>query len=143
MVDTDPPPLTEEPPAYRPGLFAAFRRRRAEADPADVRRREDRIAHDAYEQGRRDAYQRGRRDERARRRGSPLLSLLVLLIALAGGAMVYLAAREGSFAGGGQVVDRAIGHAAAPARSAAGRTGEALEQAGQSLKKESGSSEAG
>src|ERR1700693_970049 len=60
----------------------------------------------------RDAYPRGRLDERARRRRSPLLSLLILIVAAAGGALVYLAASQGSFSRGGEVVDRAMGHAA-------------------------------
>jgi hypothetical protein len=93
----------------------------------------------------RHAYERGRRDERARqdaralrRRRSPLLGLLVLSIAVMGGAFVYLAASEGSFGRGGEVVDRALGHAADPLKPAAGRAGDALENAGRSLKKASG-----
>jgi len=53
--------------------------------------------------------------------------------------MVYLAAREGSFARGGQVVDATLGQAAAPARSAADNAGNALENAGRSLKDTAGS----
>jgi hypothetical protein len=90
---------------------------------------------------RRDAYERGRRDERARRRGSPLLTLLVVLIAAAGGALVYLAAREGSFGRGGQVVDHTLSHAADQAKPAVGRAGEAMENAGRSLKQTSGSNQ--
>jgi hypothetical protein len=48
--------------------------------------------------------------------------------------MIYLAVREGSFAGGGQVVDRTLGHAAEPAKSVAYSAGNALEGAGKSLK---------
>jgi hypothetical protein len=119
---------------HRPGLFAAFRtRRRADRAIGVVE-----AGHD--ERVARDAYDRGRRDERARRHRSPVLSLIVLVIAIAGGAMVYLAAREGSFTAGGHVVDKAIGKAAEPARTAADSAGNALESAGQSLKESGGSS---
>jgi len=87
----------------------------------------------------RHAYERGRRDERARRRrGSPLLGLVVLTIAAMGGAFVYLAASQGSFSRGGEVVDRALGHVADPLKPAADRAGDALENAGRSLKKATG-----
>ena len=85
----------------------------------------------------RDAYNRGRRDERARRRGPPFAALLVV-VALAGGALFYLAAREGSFSGGGQVVDKTISSAAHSTtnvvQGAANHAGDALENAGQTLK---------
>jgi len=64
------------------------------------------------------AYERGRRDERARRKGRPFLSLVVFLVALLGVGMMYLAAHEGSFARGGQVVDHKIAAAADRARLA-------------------------
>ena len=51
------------------------------------------------------AYEKGRRDERSRHRSHPILTLVVAVIALVGGTMIYLAAREGSFAQGGRVVD--------------------------------------
>lgn len=89
-----------------------------------------------------DAYERGRRDEARRHRGSPLLSLLVLIIIVGAALLIYLAAREGSFAGGGAVVDNNISQAAntvqAPFKRAAGKAGDTLENAGQTLKQDSG-----
>jgi len=120
----------------RASLLSAYRagrddeRARIQKDPGDTRVRDKRW---------RDAYERGRRDERARRRGSPLLTLLLLIVAVAGGALIYLAAREGSFSRGGQVVDQTIGHAADQAKPAVGRAGDALENAGRSLKDNSSS----
>lgn len=57
------------------------------------------------------AYDKGRRDERSRHRSHPILTLVVAVIALVGGTMIYLAAREGSFAQGGQVVDHQLSQA--------------------------------
>ncbi len=64
------------------------------------------------------AYDRGRRDERARRRRSPLMALTVGSAALVGGAVLALAALEGSFQTGGAVVDRQVSNAAAQAGKA-------------------------
>lgn len=64
------------------------------------------------------AYEKGRRDERARHRGHPILSLAVAIIALVGGAMLFLAAREGSFAQGGRVMDAQIATASDQAQLA-------------------------
>ncbi len=90
-----------------------------------------------------EAYDRGRREERLRRRGSPLLSLLVLIVVIIGGLMIYLAVRNGSFSSGGAVVDRDLSRAAqtaqAPIKDAADKTGDALQSAGQSLKRKAGS----
>lgn len=55
-----------------------------------------------------DAYAKGRRDEHSRHPGHPILSLAVVLVAVIGGAMLFLAAREGSFARGGHIVDTQI-----------------------------------
>src|SRR5579872_1876476 len=86
----------------------------------------------------REVYERGRRDERARHRGSPLATLLVLAVIVAGGAVVYLAASEGSFSKAGATIDSNISTASqkvqAPVRQAADRAGSTLEQAGESLK---------
>jgi hypothetical protein len=57
----------------------------------------------------REAYERGRKDERGRRRDSPLLVCLVVLLALAGGVSLTTAATHGSFAEGGAAIDRALG----------------------------------
>ena len=54
------------------------------------------------------AYERGRKEERARHRGHPVLALLVFAVAVAGAGMVFLAAREGSFTRGGQVLDHKL-----------------------------------
>jgi hypothetical protein len=117
---------------------------------------------DAYKEGRRDenarlkndpaavdksaldaAYDRGRHDERLRRRGSPLLGFLVLLVAIVGGIIIYLAVRDRSFTAAGASVDKSISTTAqtveAPVRGAADKTGTALENAGQNLKNRAGS----
>jgi hypothetical protein len=64
------------------------------------------------------AYDRGRRDERARHRRSPLMALTVGSAALVGGAVLALAALEGSFQNGGAVVDTQVSKAAQQAGEA-------------------------
>ena len=123
---------------HRPGLFAAFRGRPRTETPAKEVVYVEQPNPKLQEKAAHEAYERGRRDERARHRGSPLLAFLILVIALAGGTIIYLAAREGSFQRGGQVVDSTIGQAAAPAKSAAASAGAALENAGRSLKNTAG-----
>ena len=118
----------------------------------------------AYERGRRDgrddvdekglisehdsalrhAYERGRRDERARhprRRGSPLLTTLLLLAAFAGAFVVYLGVSRGSFTGGGQAIDQNLSNAGRQAeqagRDVVHKAGDTLENAGQKLKQQS------
>jgi hypothetical protein len=85
------------------------------------------------------AYERGRLEERLRHRGSPLLSLLVLIVVIIGAGLIYLAIRNGSFSNGGAVVDRSLTSvsqtAQAPIKGAADKAGSALENAGQTLKK--------
>jgi hypothetical protein len=63
-----------------------------------------------------EAYDRGRREERARHRSHPFLALIVFAIAVVGGIMLFLAIREGSFSGAGQVADQqlAVAQAEAP-----------------------------
>jgi len=134
-------------------------------DPIAEAERERRKA--AYEQGRKDghndvddsglmtehgsavrrAYDRGRRDERARRprrRGTPVLTTVLLLAACAGAFVVYLGVSQGSFAGGGRTIDQNIAnakaHAAQASRTAADRAGDALENAGQRIKQQNGDS---
>ena len=106
---------------------------RQRVDPSDVKVRKGELD---------DAYAKGRRDERRRRRGSPLLSFIVFLIVVAAGVLFYLAVRNGSFASGGAVVDNSISNvserATAPVRNAADKAGNALENAGQSLKQRVG-----
>ncbi|HEY5071019.1 MAG TPA: hypothetical protein VII63_03210 [Caulobacteraceae bacterium] len=82
------------------------------------------------------AYDRGRRDERSRRRGSPFLTFLLVVLAVAAAAMVFLAVRLGSFAAAGAVVDTVI---RTPFHGAADKAGSALQNAGRSLKDRAGS----
>lgn len=91
------------------------------------------------------AYEKGRKDESRRprrRRGSPLFSFLILIIVAAAAGLVYLAAQNGSFAGGGAVVDSHLSQASqsvqAPFKRAADKAGDALENAGQKLKQNAG-----
>jgi hypothetical protein len=93
------------------------------------------------------AYDRGRRDERAarhpRRRGSPVLTTVLVLAAAAGAFVVYLGVSQGSFSRGGQVVDQNLNSASSTASGAVqntvNRAGDALENAGQQLKQTAGS----
>jgi hypothetical protein len=89
-----------------------------------------------------DAYDKGRRDERARRRGSPFLTLLLLIVVVIGAALIYFAIQNGSFSSGGAVVDQKLSSAAAkvqaPFRGAANKAGTALENAGIDLKQDAG-----
>lgn len=58
-----------------------------------------------------DAQDRGRREERLRRRASPLsmlFGILLFLLAIVAVITIVLAARYGSFAAAGQVVDTAL-----------------------------------
>lgn len=65
---------------------------------------------DAQEVG--DAYDRGRRDERKARKHHPIMMTLTLAMALVGGVVLALAAKEGSFARGGVIVDHGLAVAA-------------------------------
>ena len=84
------------------------------------------------------AYAQGRRDERAKRVRHPLIAAAVVGLAVVGGAMLVLAAREGSFSTAGQVADQQLAVAAAEAgpalQSAVSATGESLKDAGSDLK---------
>ena len=86
------------------------------------------------------AYQRGRDREAARRarRGSPVLSLIVLVAVVLAAGFIYLAVRHGSFSNGGAVIDHDLDTAAhtvnAPIKNAALTTGAALQKAGEKLK---------
>jgi hypothetical protein len=57
------------------------------------------------------AYDRGRDEARARRPGFGFVSFLMLMIAACGAVLLALAAEQGSFAGGGQVVDNTLAQA--------------------------------
>jgi hypothetical protein len=84
------------------------------------------------------AYERGRQDERAQRRRHPLMMTLLFVAALAGLAILGVAAYEGSFARGGVVVDQNLSAAADRAepavRGAAADAGQAVQGAGRTLK---------
>lgn len=90
-----------------------------------------------------EAYVRGRRDERVRRRGSPLLTFILLIVVAIGAVLIYFAIQNGSFSGGGAVIDQKISSAAekvqAPIRGAADKAGTALQNAGTDLKQDAGS----
>jgi hypothetical protein len=89
---------------------------------------------DAFAEGRR----QGRREEK-KRHSHPILTLMVVLIALAGAAMLAVAAKEGSFSRGGQVVDQNLAVAADQAKikaaDAAAQTGQAIQNAGTTIEK--------
>ena len=93
----------------------------------------------------RQAYDRGRRDERARRprrHGAPFLTFVVLVAAVLGAGAIYLGVSQGSFTRGGQVVDQKLSSVTAPAsqatRNAADKAGDALQNAGQTIKQKAG-----
>ncbi|MBR7618242.1 hypothetical protein JKL49_02475 [Phenylobacterium sp. 20VBR1] len=66
----------------------------------------DTMAHEQHEV--RDAYERGRRDERRARKRHPIMMSLTFAAALVGGVVLVLAAKEGSFARSGGIVDHSL-----------------------------------
>lgn len=80
------------------------------------------------------AYNRGRLDERMSRRRHPIIAIAVVILALIGAWLLFLAAREGSFSSAGQAADRGIATAADEAGPALRETGEALKDAGGAIK---------
>jgi hypothetical protein len=102
----------------------------------------------AYREGRIDERRNERatrREERAaararprRRGGFGLFAFIILLVVAFGAVMLYLAARNGSFANGGAVIDRDLSTATQPVRQAEDRTGQALQNAGQKLQRQAG-----
>ncbi len=90
---------------------------------------------DAFEKGLR----QGRLTERARHHRHPLLKLTLIMVGLAGAAILALAAHEGSFSRGGAVVDQnlavAADNAQVGAAEAAAKAGRAVKTAGDSLGK--------
>ncbi|MEO8925622.1 MAG: hypothetical protein ABI306_00525 [Caulobacteraceae bacterium] len=83
-----------------------------------------------------DAYDRGRREERLRHRGSPFLALITAILVILALAVLILAVRTGSFAGAGAVLDNLV---RGPVQGAADTTGNALQNAGQTVKDRAGS----
>lgn len=104
-------------------------------------RRSQRLGHDLPVQDAADlqaAYERGRRDERARRKRHPLMMTLTVVAALAGATVLAVAAREGSFGRGGEVVDHNLAVAADRAepvvRDAVTDAGQAVQNAGREMR---------
>jgi hypothetical protein len=84
-------------------------------------------------------YRQDHAPSRPRRRGGfGLIGFVILLIVIFGALMLYLAARNGSFAQGGAVIDHGLSSATQPVRNAEDRAGAALEHAGQGLKRDAG-----
>jgi hypothetical protein len=101
--------------------------------PSDVRAREEA------------AYAKGRRDERRLHPSHPIINVALVLVGAVGAMALYYAVREGSFAGGGAVLDQkvavaetttipAIAHAAT---TAAPKVELAAEKAGATIKVDS------
>jgi hypothetical protein len=105
--------------------FWRYRRQPAVATTATVAGPPDR--RDAFDEG----VRQGRLVERRRHHSHPLLKLALVLVAVAGAAVVALAAHEGSFSRGGAVVDQNISVAADNAKQA---SAQAAAQAGQAVK---------
>lgn len=82
-----------------------------------------------------EAYDRGRREERLRRRGSPFLMFVTLVLVVVALAVLILALRAGSFAQAGAQIDATLRR---PVDSAANQAGNALQNAGQTLKDKAG-----
>lgn len=99
------------------------------------------VVHTVYEGDLKAAYDQGRRDERVSRNSHPVIAMMVVLLALVGGSLLYLAAREGSFSTAGQVADHKLAIAAAEAgpaiHSTVEQTGEAIKDAGGAIKDKS------
>lgn len=132
----------EDPSVARARRIGAYQQAQRDAHASVA----DRAALQERNTAVRQAYDRGRRDERARRphrRGSPLLTLILLLAAAAGAFVLYLAFQQGGFANGGRLVDQNIGNATASATQATRRVvdkaGDALQNAGQTIKQKAGS----
>src|SRR6478735_7673057 len=97
---------------------------------ATIRDRDTAVVYTDDQADLRAAYNRGRMDERRNRRHHPIIALVVVVLALIGAWMVYLAAREGSFSSAGQAADQNISSAAQEAGPALRDTGQAIKEAG-------------
>ncbi len=117
--------------------FFRYRRRDAAVPEATIR---DQVVASGPPDGR-EAFKaglmQGRREERLRHRGHPMLALAVGVVAVAGAAVIALAAHEGSFSRGGAVVDQKLQAAASQAQTAgqtaAVQTGQAIRNAGATI----------
>ena len=85
----------------------------------------------------REAYDQGRLEERKRHRSSPMLTLLLVLVAAVGAVTLYYSFRQGSFMGGGAAIDTKIAqvssNAAPTLQTAAAKAGALAQTAGQKL----------
>ncbi len=101
----------------------------------------------------REAYDLGRAEERKRHHSSPMLTLLLVLVALVGAVTLYYAFRGGSFMNGGAAIDTrisqvssdavpAIQNAAAKAGAVAQTAGEKLQSQGQAIKQDAAANDA-
>jgi hypothetical protein len=92
------------------------------------------VEYTADQEDLRAAYNRGRVDERRARRHHPFIALAVIVLAMIGAWLLFLAARDGSFSSGGESADRNLSTAAQEARPVLRDTGEALKDAGGAIK---------
>jgi hypothetical protein len=92
------------------------------------------VEYTADQEDLRAAYNRGRIDERRSRRHHPFIALAVVVLAMIGAWLLFLAARDGSFSSGGETADRNLSTAAQEARPALRDAGEALKDAGGAIK---------
>jgi hypothetical protein len=93
-----------------------------------------------------DAYERGKRDQRAASKNNPILTILVVLLAILGVTLAVLAAMNGSFREGGARFDRMLGGLGGEAREvgvqAQDAAGEAAQDAGAALQERGAEAEA-
>ncbi len=86
----------------------------------------------------REAYRRGRQDEKARRKRHPIAMSVGFALAAVGAVVLAVAAYNGSFSRGGQVVDQNLAQAADQAepvvRGAASNAQQAASSAGEELR---------
>ena len=113
-----------------------------------ARRPAEAVAHDHHDNHEiRAAYDRGRRDERKARKRHPILMTLTVAAAMVGGVVIALAAKEGSFARSGGVVDHGLAAAANRAEplvvDAVDDAGAAVKDAGETLKTKAADQTAG
>ena len=95
------------------------------------------VEYTADQEDLRAAYNRGRIDERRARRHHPFIALAVVILAMIGAWLLFLAARDGSFSSGGEAADRNLSTAAQEARPALRDAGEAIKDAGTTIKDKS------
>src|SRR5579875_1032996 len=113
-----------------PGGAVADAQQAAYVDGAhDARRDETDVARRAYREGERD----GRRLESERHRGHPVLTVIVAILALVAIGYGFLSFQQGSFAGGGAVIDQKIAQLRGDAGQAGVASGQAVQNAGATI----------